>query len=65
MEEKIVTLDIQICGLGDQAEEISQTSEQKHIEMEVKREKIRNWEIQPGEPTCKRKRKRNKSHFNK
>ena len=65
MEEKIVTLDIQICGLGDQTEKISQTSEQKHIEMEVKREKIRNWEIQPGEPTCKRKRKRNKSHFNK
>lgn len=65
MEEKIVTLDIQMCGLGDQAEKKSQTSEQKHTEMEVKREKIRNWEIQPGEPTCNRKRKRNNSHVNK
>jgi len=44
---------------------IPQTSEQKHTEMEVKGEKIRNWEIQPGEPTGNRKRKRNNSHVNK
>ena len=56
-----------MCGLRDKATHISisQTSEQKHIEVEVKREKIRNWEIQPGEPTCKGKRKRNNSHVNK
>lgn len=45
LKEKIVTLETQICGLEDQAEEISQASEKKvYIEIEIRREKIRNKE---------------------